>query len=50
MSEAENVPFPSNIDWQPLDLVIRGWIAYSGFEKDQQKYAELADLYNFKSI
>ena len=37
-------------DWKPLDLVIRGWIAMSGFEKDQQKYTELADLYNFKSV
>lgn len=33
------------IDWQPLDLVIRGWIAYSGFEKDQSDYQKRKELY-----
>ena len=37
-------------DFQSLDFVVRGWVALSGFEKDQQNYANLADLYNFKSV
>jgi hypothetical protein len=37
-------------DFQSLDNVVRGWVALSGFEKDQQNYANLADLYNFKSV
>ena len=37
-------------DFQPLDNAVRGWIALSGFEKDQQNYNNLSDLYNFKSI
>lgn len=50
MSNAKNEDFESKIDWQPLDSVIRGWVALTGFEKDQQNYKELADLYNFKSV
>ena len=37
-------------DFQSLDNVVRGWVAMSGFEKDQQNYANLSDLYNFKSV
>jgi hypothetical protein len=37
-------------DFQPLDNAVRGWIALSGFEQDQQNYNNLSDLYNFKSI
>lgn len=50
MNDAENAVFESKIDWEPLDLVIRGWVALSGFEKDQENYKNLADLYNFKSV
>ena len=37
-------------DFQSLDNVVRGWVALTGFEKDQKSYSDLADLYNFKSI
>lgn len=50
MSSEKNEVFESEIDWQSLDLVIRGWIALSGFENDQKNYSELASLYNFKHI
>ena len=50
MSNEENAVFDSKIDWQPVDNVIRGWIALTGFENDQQNYAELADLYNYKHV
>ena len=43
MSNAEKVPFSSKIDWQSLDLVVRGWIAMSGFEKDQNAYQKLKE-------
>lgn len=43
MSNAEKVPFSSKIDWQSLDLVVRGWIAFSGFEKDQEMYQKLKE-------
>lgn len=50
MSNEEQAVFESKIDWQSLDFVVRGWVALSGFEKDQQNYKDLADLYNFKSV
>jgi hypothetical protein len=45
MSNAQKVPFSSNIDWQSLDLVVRGWIAMSGFEKDQSDYQKMKEQY-----
>lgn len=43
MSNEQNAVFESKIDWQPLDFVVRGWVAYSGFEKDQDAYQKLKE-------
>lgn len=43
MSNAEKEAFSSKIAWQPLDLVIRGWVAFTGFEKDQEMYQKLKE-------
>lgn len=43
MSNSEKVPFSSKINWESLDLVVRGWIAYTGFEKDQDAYQKLKE-------
>jgi hypothetical protein len=32
--------------WQLLDQVIRKWATLSGFEKDQENYANLKELYD----
>ena len=37
-------------DFQSVDNAVRGWIALSGFERDQENYNKLSDLYNFKSV
>ena len=36
VAEDEEIPA-----WKRLDIVTRKWAALTGFEKDQQKYAEL---------
>ena len=45
MSNEEQAVFDSKIDWQPLDFVVRGWIAQSGFEKDQTDYQKMKEQY-----
>jgi hypothetical protein len=50
MIKNQTKEFSSEIDWQPLDNVVRAWVALTGFQNDQQNYAELADLYNYKNV
>jgi galactokinase len=40
--KSEIDPFPA---WQMLDLVVRQWVALSGFEKDQEEYQKRRKLY-----
>lgn len=37
---------PEPQPWQLLDQVIRKWATLSGFEKDQENYAKLKQLYD----
>jgi hypothetical protein len=37
---------PEPQPWQLLDQVVRKWVALSGFEKDQENYANLKELYD----
>ena len=39
--EAQENQIPA---WKELDEVIRKWAVLSGFEKDQEKYAKLAEI------
>ena len=45
MDNENPLAFTSEIEWEPLDLVIRGWIALTGFEKDQSDYQKMKEQY-----
>jgi hypothetical protein len=36
---------PEIPDWKALDIVIRKWVALSGFEKDQNSYQKMKEMY-----
>jgi hypothetical protein len=45
----ENTPIqetPEPQPWQMLDEVVRKWVSMSGFQKDQDRYAILKEMYD----